>query len=226
MAERVAITGLGVVSALGLGYEPFAENLAAGVSGLAPWSGSEAEPLLVGEVEPYDLRDYLVAEKGYLDRTSELALIAAQLCLRHAGLEALPAARERRGLVVGTQFGCMATATHYCQRVRKRGPRFATPLVFSQSFLNTPASLLSIDYDLAGYHTTLTSGPESGRQAFELGVLALALGQADAVLAGGVDALSAELIAGYDAPLATGDDPEAYVPGAAGGTALGEGAAL
>lgn len=221
---RIAVTGIGVVSSLGLGYEEFAESVGLGVTGLAPWS--QDETILAGEVAAYELNDHLVAEKTYLDRCSELALIATKLCLDHAGLDRPPAAEERSGLVLGTRFGCHATMAAYSERIRKRGARFATPVLFTHAFLNTPASLLAIDYRLRGYHTTVTSGDSSGSLALQTACLALAAEHADAVLAGGVEALSPELMAAYRERLCAHDDPDEYDPFAAEGILLGEGAAM
>ncbi len=226
MLSRVAISGIGVVSSVGVGYEPFAEAVVNGISGLGAWSGAADEPLLAGEVVGFQVRDYLVAEKGYLDRASEFALAATKLCLDQAGLAAVPAEPERRGLVLGTQYGCLGTAANYTQRVRSRGIRFATPLVFSHAFVNTPASLISIDFDLKGYHATMTSGAGAGLVALETALVALGLGHADAVLAGAADALCADIIAGHAGPLLRTDDPDAYDPMGDAGVALGEGAAL
>ncbi|MBI5834548.1 MAG: hypothetical protein HZB16_19795 [Armatimonadetes bacterium] len=226
MAQRVAVTGIGVVSAVGVGYEPFAEAVVQGITGLGPWSGSPDEPLLVGEVVGFQVRDYLVAEKGYLDRASEFALAATKLCLDQAGLSAAPGEAERCGIVLGTQYGCLGTAANYTQRVRSRGVKYATPLVFSHAFVNTPTSLISIDFGLKGYHATITSGAASGLVALETALVALAMGHADAVLTGAVDALCPDIVAGHAGPLLRTDDPDAYDPSGDNQVALGEGAAM
>lgn len=219
-----AVTGIGVVSSVGIGYTEFAESLAQGVSGLDVWSGSPDGPL-VGEVVGFDVSEHLVAEKTYLDRCSELALAATKLCLDDAGTRQ-PAAEHQVGLVLGTMFGCAATMAAYTERVRRRGARFATPLLFSHAFANTPASLVSIDFRLRGYHTTVSSGAASGAIALSTALVALALGHAQAVLAGGVEALTPELLAAWRTDLYAADDPDEFDPFACEGTVLGEGAAV
>ncbi|MBI2298899.1 MAG: hypothetical protein HYU66_08120 [Armatimonadetes bacterium] len=225
MSELVAaLTGIGVVSPIGIGYDDFADSVAQGVAGLAPCSANPS--VLAGEVLGFDVNRYLVAEKTYLDRCSEFALAATKLCLDHAGLERPPADEERAGIVLGTMFGCHVTMLAYTDRVRKRGVRFATPLLFSHAFANTPASLVSIDFRLRGYHATVTSGRSSGTLALQTALVALAAGHADCVLAGGVEALSRELVEAYCEELFAGDDPDEYDPFAEHGLVLGEGAAI
>jgi 3-oxoacyl-[acyl-carrier-protein] synthase II len=221
-----AITGLGLVSPLGIGYDQFAESSAHGVSGIDVWSGGGEQAVLAAEVTGFRVADYLVAEKTYLDRCSELALAAAKLCLDHAGLSQMPAAPARSGVVLGTQYGPLASMANYAQRVRQRGVRFATPLLFSHAFANTPASLVSIDFHLQGYHATVTSGPESGWAALHTALVALAAGHADALLAGGCEALCAERMAALGDDLVVTDDPDSYDPWTTPGTVPGEGAAL
>lgn len=216
-----AITGLGVVSPIGLGWSDFADSVEAGVSALDLHAASGA---LAAPVVDFNVVDHLVAEKGYLDRCSEFALAATKLCLDHAGLDRLPADEERAGLVLGTMYGCLGTMANYSERVRKRGVRFATPLLFSQSFINTPASLIAIDFRLKGYHATVSAGLNSAWAAFDTALVALAAGHADALLVGAADALTPDLLAAEpDAPT----DPESYDPWAAPcGPVPAEGAAM
>jgi 3-oxoacyl-(acyl-carrier-protein) synthase len=149
-----------------------------------------------------------------------------KLCVDHAGLQRPPAEPDRSGIALGTRYGCLGTMGIYTDRVKKRGVRFATPLMFTHAFANTPASLLSIDYQLKGYHATLTSGEASGTAALATAAVALQAGHADAMLAGGVEALCQELIEGHRQDLAPVDDPDAYDPWAGDGLLLGEGGAF
>jgi 3-oxoacyl-(acyl-carrier-protein) synthase len=104
--------------------------------------------------------------------------------------------------------------------------RFATPLLFSHTFINTPASLLSIDFGLMGHHATITSGPASGLAALHAAVVALLTGQADALLAGGCEALCPLLVEADRPHLLPPDDPDAFDPFDETAAVPGEGAAL
>ncbi len=215
---EVAVSGLGVASPIGLGYAEFAESLAYGVTGLGPWSGNDQH--LAGEIHGFQVADWLIAEKTYLDRASELALAATRMSCLDAGLDSLPVPEERRGVVLGTASGCAATMAAYGGRVKQRGTRFATPVLFSHAFANTPASLVAIDYRLKGYHATVTSGAASGELAVTTAITALAAGHADLILAGGVEALV------VNEGSACGGDPDDYDPFAASAHPPGEGAAV
>lgn len=222
--EPVAITGIGVISSVGIGYDPFAEAVTLGVVGLEPCSFDQSR--LAGQVLDFNVVDYLVAEKTYLDRCSEFALAATKLCLDDAGLTELPCEPERRGLVIGTQYGCLDTMVKYTDRVKKRGTRFATPVMFSHAFVNTPASLVAIDFGLKGYHIPIVSGAASGTQALLTAMVGLQCGHADAVIAGGVEALCPTLFEGVAGQMWAGDDPDEYDPLADHGRVFGEGAAF
>ena len=222
--QPAAITGIGVISSIGIGYDAFAEAATLGVVGLEPASVDETR--LAGEVHDFNVVDYLVAEKTYLDRCSEFALAATKLCLDDAGLSELPYEPERRGLVIGTQYGCLDTMARYTDRVRKRGTRFATPVLFSHAFVNTPASLVAIDFALKGYHVPIVSGAASGTRALLTALIGLNCGHADAVIAGGVEALCPTLFEAIAARTWAGDDPDLYDPLADEGRVFGEGAAF
>ncbi len=219
---EAAITGVGVLSSVGLGWSAFSESLRFGVLGLDGWSGDPQ--LLVGEITGFTVADYLVAEKTYLDRCTELALAAVKLGWDHAGLAERPVPEDRLGLVIGTMYGCAGTMDAYSARLRQRGPRFATPVLFTHSFVNTPASLAAIDFRIRGHHATITSGSGSGALALVAGLTALAAGHAEAIIAGGVEALCAPLMEAWRARVTALDDPDEYDPFT--GTVLGEGAAV
>lgn len=222
--DAVAITGIGVLSSVGLEYDSFAESVTNGVIGFEP--AGDQDMLWTAELPDFQVADYLVAEKTYLDRCSELALAATKLCLDQAGLAALPVEPERRGLVLGTQYGCLDTMSRFTERVRKRGPRFATPVMFSHGFLNTPISLVAIDFDIKGYHVPIVSGAGSGNQALLTALVGLWCGHADAVIAGGVEAMCPLLRDAVREGSWTGDDPDLYDPLDPARRIHGEGAAF
>ena len=221
MIPRVAITGIGVANPIGVGFAEFSDAVTQGISGLGPWSALD-EARLVGELVDFKTSDYFIAEKSYLDPATELALAAAKLALDHAGLTAMPAARDRSGIVLNTD-GCHDTLTTYRARAQKRGVRLATPLMFSESLINVPASVVSIDFHLEGYHAT-TCG--DGADALATAIVGLAAGHVDAVLAGAATALPRGEAAKLAPTLLASDDPDDYDPLAGDAFVPGEGACL
>jgi len=203
----IFITGGGIISPIGIGTEAFREALWSGVGGLR-----------AGEVRGFEVHRYLESEKTYLDRASAFTLAACALARREAGFEVHRDAGARAGVVLGTAYGCLETMQAYYERVLERGARFASSLLFSHSYANTPASLAAIEFRLQGYHSTVCSGLNSGAIALGQALDALRDGRAEALFAGGVEALSAPLRRGLSAYLRP--------PPPASGIVLGEGAAV
>ena len=163
-----------------------------GIGALLPqgdWQGAHFTPrqsdgFAVGAIER---ARYPLAPKTYLDRASELALCAASLALRDAGLNAPLGARC--GLAVGTQFGGVETMRVFEDKLHQSGTRGASPLLFSHSYFNAAAALIAIEWGIGGHHAPFC-GRDSAWQAIENARDAITLGHADTMLCGGVEALS------------------------------------
>lgn len=138
-------------------------------------------------IHDFNLANYPVSPKTYLDRASALALGAAGLALQDAGLSG--PFDEEFGLCVGTQFGAVETMRTFEAALAEKGPRGTSPLLFSHSYFNSPAAIIAIEWGLKGYHSPLV-GINSGWQAVELARDAIELGHATRMLCGAVDAHS------------------------------------
>jgi len=107
--SRVYVTGVGVVSSIGLGREAFFRALAEGKSGISPVRSFDTSQLgrqLAGEVQGFDPRDHLTqAEQRRVGRCSAMALAAARMALADAGLDAARVAGPRTAVVLGTTMG-------------------------------------------------------------------------------------------------------------------------
>lgn len=135
----------------------------------------------------FDLKDYPVAPKTYLDRASALALAACGLALRNAGLSA--PLGDDFGLCIGTQFGAVQTMGAFESKLAETGAKTVSPLLFSHSGFNAPAAIISIEWGVRGHHAPFC-GARSGLDAVEAGRDALLLGQAQRMLCGAVEARS------------------------------------
>ena len=192
----VVITGVGPVSVAGIGRQAFAAGIAGDSSLSASLSLFSAEGLTcsqAAEVTGLDLGQLLESEKTYLDRCSEFALGATALALRDAGLIVDDTNSHRIGLCLGSMYGCLDTMRTFLDRLLTKGAKYANSLLFSHSYVNSPISLVSIEFGVRGYHSTYTNGLTSGAAAVAHARDVIQSGQADAVLAGGTDALSETL---------------------------------
>lgn len=195
--REIVVTGIGPVSAIGIGRAAWAEGLRGALSGIGPVSLFAAEQP-AGEVRGFKLADILPSMKTYNDRASEFTLAACHLALRDAGFTGDGMNRWRAGIVLGSEYGCLSTLYTYTAALQQKGARFANPLLFSHTYVNTPASLAAIEFGLGGHHGTF-AGRDAGRQALEAAGEALALDRADLLLAVGVDTLSEPLYRALEA---------------------------
>jgi 3-oxoacyl-[acyl-carrier-protein] synthase II len=128
------------------------------------------------------------------ERVTQLALSAAGAALGMAGLAVTEGdPRSRLGIVFGTAFGCLLTNAAYQRRFAEGGPPAASPRLFAATVSNAAAGEVAIAYRLGGPSITLTAGRVSGLVAIAHAIDLLEAGQADAILAGGVDAMGEPL---------------------------------
>lgn len=213
--REVVITGAGIVSPIGIGREAFAEGLTWGRSGIQPVTGFDVEGLpssLAAEVTDLQIENYLRSAKNYLDRNSELAFAACELAIRDAGIEIPGTNPDRLALCFGSKWGNIQTMAAFATKLWEKGPRLAPPFLFPHTYPNTTPSLLSIEYGIKGYNEVFFGSVLSGAMAVAAAARVVRSGHADIALAGGVDALCAELYKGY------------ALSQASGGTVLGEAA--
>jgi 3-oxoacyl-[acyl-carrier-protein] synthase II len=190
---RIAITGIGAVSGLGPTVEPIVDALRAG--------DAPKDDLLEADYDPEDFRE---SSKTYMDPCSDHALTACYLAVRDAGLgweagEHPGFDSERMGASIGTAFGTLESMLNMTGRVRQKGLRFGSPMIFTHAFINTPAALIAIEYELQGPNMTHSLGDASSAAAVAYALTMMRAGRADLMLVGGCEALSDPLIAAMDA---------------------------
>jgi len=216
--SRVLITGVAPISSVGIGRADFTAGLAEGREGIRPVESFNPEAFdyrLAAECLDFALADFVESEKTYLDRCSEFTLAACAMAFEDAGLTPAALDPERVGLILGTAYGPLDTMWAHTQRVQSGGLRRASSVLFLHSFVNTPISLASIEFDIRGPVACFCQGMASAGAALQFAADLIADGRADLVLSGGVDALSEVLFAALNDEGRLGNG---FVPG--------EGAAL
>jgi 3-oxoacyl-(acyl-carrier-protein) synthase len=189
----VLVTGIGVVSAFGLGVEAFWDGLLAGGDACVPAGIPEAPDARVARVEGLEARRWVRSAQGRrIDRTSLLALAAARLALDDAGIapEALQPSRTALGL--GSAFGNVRETVAFLDRVFDRGA--GNPLLFPNLVMNAPLSYVAIELGTTGPSAMVTEQDASGEAAIAWSARQVAGGAADVCLAGAADELATELL--------------------------------
>ena len=189
---RIAICSSGFLSALGIGAEEAAATWSEGESACLPSpelpAPADVADDTAGVVPPFEPESILPTAKAYLDRQSLLAMSAAALALREPRLEGL--APERIGVSHGTAWGAAETLVRFWADCREKGPRLVKPMLFPHTYANAAASLIAIEWEMRGFHANFAGGPNASSFALAAAVDALRGGEADAILAGGSEALS------------------------------------
>jgi 3-oxoacyl-[acyl-carrier-protein] synthase II len=202
VAAGVAITGCGVLSPLGVGWEATQAALQARAVNLGPPTSFDAslyDTPQVAEVPRFDPKALLETPKTYLDRCSALTLASCYLAVRDAELAWRTCPPTRRSLSHGTAFGCLETLLAVTARLRQHGTRSASPMLFTHAFINSPASLAAIEYSIQGPAPTFAGGRLAGAEAIEYAMHLVSEEEVDFCLAGGAEALSEPLYAVLEA---------------------------
>lgn len=190
MTRRVAITGLGAVSALGLGLPAHLSGLREGRLGIGPLSLVPADKVktrLAGEVRDFSPAAHFEPRQlGVLDRSSQFALVAAREALDGAAgaLEGL--APERAGVIFGAAVGCHALEEGY-QRILVDGAR-PHPFTVPRSMPSSATSHISMVYRIFGPSFATASACSSASHAIGLAFHMIRSGMLDTAVSGGCEA--------------------------------------
>jgi len=218
----VAVTGIGVLSAFGIGVGPFWEGLLSGRSGLTPGG---PEGALAGIVEGLELRDFVRTPGGRrIDHASLMALAASRLALADAGIDDAPLDPAHTGLAIGSSLGNLRETPPFLDRVFEKGA--GNPLVFPNMVMNAPLSYVSIELGVTGPTAMVTEVEVSGESAIAWGARTVADGAADVCVAGAVDEIADVLFAVLGESGGLTRDVPRPLDRASDGRALGEGAAM
>ena len=234
--RRVAVTGVGPVSAIGIGKEAFFAALGGGESGIDAITAFDTEGYpshLAAEVLDFDVEEYLESQKTYLDRASELALAAVGLALEDADLDLRGDDAEREGcdLLLGSAYGSLETMALFFEDFVRKGARFVKPFLFPHTYSNTAISLAAIEYGLNGYQLNFSAGCVSASHALLEAYDRIRTGRSQRALAGGYESLNEVLFAGLSrlnllSPCNGGEEVCAPFDRDRNGFVLGEGSAV
>lgn len=233
--DRVAITGMGVVSSLGDSHRDVHAALCQGRSGIRPvtqFASTGAPSRLAGPVADFDEKKYLPSRNlRPLDRLARLATSAVKLALVDTGWTPELLRASEAGLALGTMFGAAHTVGEFDRGTVINGPGSASPLDFANTVLNAAAGQAAIWHGLTGINSTITTGITAGLDAIGYATDLIRSGRAAVIVAGGAEEFSLEAVHAFERSGLLcgchGDDP-LPVPFHArrNGIAPGEGAAF
>lgn len=192
--RRIVITGIGMVTPLGIGKDQFSRRLFAGDCAIAPVQSFDAcafSSHCSAEITDFQPRDFIsVKNIRRMDRISQLTSAAARLALEDAGITVTPDNRDRIGIVLGTSFGATDVTVQFAGTLINEGPAFVNPILVPNTVMNAAAGHTSIELGFRGVNTTITHFAVSAETAIAYAVSEIRRGAADFILTGGVDILS------------------------------------
>ncbi|HEV7401298.1 MAG TPA: beta-ketoacyl-[acyl-carrier-protein] synthase family protein [Chthoniobacteraceae bacterium] len=191
--RRAVITGLGPITCIGVGKEPFWESLRAGRSGIGRITSFDTIELKAhcgGEVRDWDPTVYFPPHRlKRLDRYAQFAVASALLALQDAGLPWSPEEPQHRvGVSFGTALGGIANAELEHQRFLKKGQRGVNQTLALQVFGGSAHSNIAIECGFRGVGTTNSNSCASGVIAVGEALRYIRDDMADVIVAGGAEA--------------------------------------
>jgi 3-oxoacyl-[acyl-carrier-protein] synthase II len=235
-AQRVVITGVGVLSPIGNDAKTSWENALNGVNGIDKITRIDTDPYnvhLAGELKDFNIENFIEKKEARrMDRFTQYALVAAREAVQDAKLEINEDNANNIGVWIGAGIGGMETFENAHNTLLNKGPRRVSPFFVPMLIPDMATGQVSIDLGAKGPNgstvTACATGTNSIGEAFKI----IQRGDADAMITGGTEAPITDMaIAGFSASraLSTNDDPEtACRPFQIGrdGFVMGEGAGI
>ncbi len=214
--RRVVITGLGMVSPVGLSVKESWENILAGNSGIKTISAFDVSDFAVrfgGSVTNFDVTEYLSKKEARkMDTFIHYGIAAGTQAINDAGLEINESNAERIGVAIGAGIGGLPGIEKNYNAFLQGGPRKISPFFVPSNIINMISGNLSIMYGLKGPNIALVTACSTGTHSIGEAARIIAYGDADAMLAGGSEmATTATGLGGFSAARALStrnDDPQ------------------
>jgi len=197
---EAVITGIGVVSPIGIGKEQFWGSLFEGKSAFKPitlFDTSDLKVRIAGEVIGFNPKTIL-GDKGLmdLDRATLLLLSAAKLALDDSSFVINENNTHRTGVSVGTTLGSLHSISKFDRESITEGPQYVNPSTFPSTVGNSAASRISIRFQIKGFNTTISTGMCASLDAIDYARDFLKLDKAETILVGSVEDLSIQTFLG------------------------------
>ncbi len=191
IGRRVVVTGLGMVTPVGLTVNETWDNILAGRSGAAmieSFDVSAYSTQFSASVKNFDVSQYLsVKESRKQDVFVQYGMVAGIQAMEDSGLEVTEENAARVGCSIGSGIGGIGQIEKNTEIIREFGPRKISPFFVPGSIINMISGNLSVKYNLRGPNLAVVTACTTGTHNIGLGARLIALGDADAMLVGGAE---------------------------------------
>jgi 3-oxoacyl-[acyl-carrier-protein] synthase II len=190
--ERIVVTGMGVVTPLGIGLDPFWNNLVEGRSGVGRITlcdPGESPSTIAAEVKDFQPRDYMEAKEARrVSRASQFAVAAARMALADSGFVVDDSNRYDVGALIANGSSSPPDTETAARTLFERGFGKVNPFYITGSLPNMPSCQVAIQLGLLGYNTAIATACAASTQTIGEAAEVIRRGDADVMLAGGTEA--------------------------------------
>ena len=202
MINRVVITGIGLVTPIGIGKEEFWQSLIQGKSGIDKityFDTSEYPTKIAAEVKNFDYMNFISPkEANRMDKSTQFSMVSAMLALEDSKLEISKIDSYSTGVIVGSGIGGIGTFEKQHKILLENGPRRVSPFFIPMMISNISAGEIAIKIGAKGPNGVITTACASSTHAIGIAFKLLQQGDAQIILSGGTEAaISPMALAGF-----------------------------
>ncbi len=194
---KTVITGMGVISPIGIGLEAYWDSLVHGRSGagkVSLFDTSQYACQIAAEVKDWKPENFIDRKKARrMDRFTQFAMGATKMAVEDAGLDMSKVNPERVGVIVGSGIGGLTTIEEELATLRERGSRKVSPFLIPKIIYNMAAGEIAIQYGMAGPNYAVASACATANNAIGEAMRHLRFGDADVIVCGGTEAAITQL---------------------------------
>jgi 3-oxoacyl-[acyl-carrier-protein] synthase II len=213
--RRVVITGLGIISALGLAIGDYWDSLVhgrSGISGIESYDVREFRTKIAGEIKRWDATPWIPArEAKRMSRATQFVVAAARQALQDSGFPLPAAGTDQLGVLIGSGTTAFPETEAEMKVLWSKGPSKVSPFFVAMVLPNMPAGQLGLQFGARGWNAAITSACSASTTALGEGAEVIRRGDVIAMLVGGTEAPIAEIsMAGFNSLRALStrnDDP-------------------
>ena len=202
MINRVVITGVGLVTPIGIGKEEFWQSLIQGKSGIdkiSYFDTSEYPTKIAAEVKNFNYMNFISPkEANRMDKSTQFSIVSAMLALEDSELEITEINSHSTGVIIGSGIGGIGTFEKQHKILLENGPRRVSPFFVPMMISNISAGEIAIKIGAKGPNGVITTACASSTHAIGIAFKLLQQGDAQIILSGGTEAaISPMALAGF-----------------------------
>lgn len=200
LKKRVVVTGIGLITPLGLDFEKSWQALCKGYSGvdkITLFDPKDQTTQIAAEVKDFNPSDWIEQKEiKKMDRFIHFAVSASQMAMDDSGLKINGGNADSTGVIVGSGMGGMAAVEHYHSVLMEKGPKRISPFFIPMTIINLASGQISIRFGAKGPNSAPVTACAAGTHAIGEAFRLIQRGDADAMITGGTEAVITPLAIG------------------------------